>query len=341
MLRRLMLGLAAALPLVAATACGGETPPAAPVAGARPVMVKDCAGKDVALAKPPERVVTLDGYAAQTLIRLGLAGKIVGTGFPAPFAADSEPYRSELAKIPVLGEQVPVTEVAAAQGPDLVLTAFSTFGGPPGSPKDADLATMKAAGLAACMPGGMDTSGSDSSQALTDLSPTYDYLRKLGKVFGVPDRAEKLIAALEARALVVTANTTAGAKPRVLVLQDNPVAGQPIKTSGRGTIAHALISMAGGQSLFADVSSMHADISPEQVVQRDPQIIWVITDYTFAKAKGQALVEQVKSNPLLAGTTAARQGKIFSTSQYLVSFPSPLNLDGLEQLATDLHAGGS
>ncbi|GHH27918.1 ABC transporter substrate-binding protein [Lentzea cavernae] len=330
-MRRAVLVLAAVLPLAA---CGTASPSAAPASvPSGPVTVKDCAGKDVTFDKTPERVVTLDGYAAQTLVRLGVADKIVGTGFPAPFSADQAPHAERLAKIPVLAERVPVTEVVAAQQPDLVLTSFESFGGPSGSPKDADLVTMRAKGLTSCLRG----PGSGRA-ALTDLAPTYEYVRKLGAVFGVGERAEQLVAELEGRAKAVAAKTS-GAKPKVLVLQDNPVAGQPLQTSGAGTIAHALISLAGGESIFSDVSSMHAEISPEEVVQRDPQVVWVITDYTFAKLKGQELVAAVKANPLLANTTAGRQGKIISTSQYLVSFPSPLNVDGLEQLANALHAG--
>ncbi|GAA2839881.1 ABC transporter substrate-binding protein [Nonomuraea rubra] len=325
MMRRLTLCLVAVLPLAAA-GCGGD---AGSVATGSSIVVKDCAGKDVTFSGPPAKVVTLDGYAAQTMARLGLSGKIVGTGYPAPFTVDTSPYKEDLAKVPVLAERVPVTEVVAAQRPDLVLTAFSAFGGPPGSPKDADLATMNAKGLAACMPGGNTASG---------LAPTYDYIRKLGTVFGVQDRADQLIAELRARQDAVS---TGGAKPRVMIVQDNPVAGQPIKTSGNGTIAHAMLTLAGGENLFPDVSAMHADVSPEQVVKRDPQVIWVITDYTFAKAKGQELVDQVKRNPLLAETTAVKQGRVISTSQYLVSFPSPLNLDGLEQLAAGLREGGA
>ncbi|MFD0661556.1 TroA family protein [Thermocatellispora tengchongensis] len=200
--RRARLCLAALLPLVAG-ACGGggETPTAA--AGAGPVTVKDCAGKDVTFAQVPERVVTLDGYAAQTLVRLGVADKIIGTGYPAPFAVDRSPYKERLAGIPVLAERVPVTEVVAAQRPDLVLTAFSAFGGPPGSPKDADLATMSAKGLAACLPSG---------PMLTDLAPTYDYVRKLGAVFRVPDRAERLIGELRARERAVAAKARPGTR---------------------------------------------------------------------------------------------------------------------------------
>ncbi|GAA0427010.1 ABC transporter substrate-binding protein [Acrocarpospora corrugata] len=339
MMRRLST-LLIALPL-ALTACGGApsaTPvPAATGAGAGAVVVKDCAGQDVSFAAAPERVVTLDGYAAQTMVRLGLTAKIVGTGFPAPFTVDTSPYKEELATIPVLAERIPVTEVVAGQRPDLVVTSFSTFGGPVGSPKEADLATMNAKGLAGCMPGGgMAMGETPSTSALTDLTPTYDFIRKLGAVFGVRDRAEKLVTDLRARQSAVTSD---GARPRVMIVQDDPVAGQPIKTSGSATITHAILTLAGGENLFGDVGSMHADASPEEVVKRDPQVIWVITDYSFAKIKGQELVEKVRQNPLLAETTAVKEGKVFSASQYLVAFPSPLNLDGLEKLAADLHAG--
>ncbi|WP_189225191.1 ABC transporter substrate-binding protein [Saccharothrix coeruleofusca] len=339
-MRRALLVLGAVLPLLAVTACGGaqsRSSAGAASSATGPVTVEDCAGRAVTFGTMPERVVALDGYAAQALVRLGLADKVVGTGFPAPFAADTSPHREQLAKIPVLSDKPPVTEVVAAQRPDVVVTAFSAFGGPPGSPKDADLTTMGVKGLTACMPGGGDAGGGG---ALTDLTPTYDYLRKLGAVFRVPDRAEQVVSELRARARAVADRVgPAGAKPRVLVLQDNPVAGQPIQTAGVNTIAHALITMAGGQSLFTDISSMHAEVSPEQVVQRDPEVIWVVTDYTFAKVRGPELVDAVKDNPLLANTTAAKRGRIVSTSQFRVSFPSPLNVDGLEQLATQMRGG--
>lgn len=309
--------------------CGSATTPTPAVAGAA-VTVKDCQGKSISFAETPHRVVTLDGYAAQSMIRLGLTDRIIGTGYPAPFIVDKEPYRGELGRVPVLSQKVPVTEVVAAARPDLVVTGFSSFGETPGSPKDADLQTMNLAGLADCLPGGM------SGGPLSDLSPTYDFLLKLGRVFRVEDRAEKLVADLRAREQVA-APQAGGHKARVLVLQDNPVAGQPLKTSGTATIVQALISKAGGQNIFPEVTSMHADVSPEEVLKRDPEVIWVITDFPFAKVKGLDLVRQVKANPLLASTSAIRQGRVVATSQYLVSFPTPLNLDGLEQLAMELR----
>ncbi|MFC7549523.1 ABC transporter substrate-binding protein [Plantactinospora sp. GCM10030261] len=306
------------------------------------MTVERCDGNAITVAETPERVVTLDGYAAQVMARLGLTDRIVGTGYPAPFTADTDPYRRELSKVPVLSERVPVTEIVAAQRPDLVLTGFSAFGGPPGSPKDSDLTAMGTVGLAACLPGGGgDATNGASGRPLVDLAPTYDFLRALGTVFRVPDRAERLIDELQERERAVAARTAPGPKPRVLVVQNNPTAGQPTKTSGTATIAHALITLAGGQNIFTDGTAMHADISPEEIVRRDPQVIWVITDYAFITPSGPDLVEQVRANPLLATTSAARQGRILSTSQYLVSFPTPLNLDALEDLANRLPGNGS
>jgi iron complex transport system substrate-binding protein len=297
------------------------------------VTIKDCQNKDLTLPASPRRVVTLDGYAAQAMARLGLADRIVGTGYPAPFGADQQPFRGELEKLPVLGRNVATTELVAAATPELVVTGFSSFGQAPGSPGDADLETMRAKGLSACL-GGEGTGGAAS------LSSTYDFLARLGQVFQVEERAAQVVAELRAREQAVVAKRGSTA-PRVLILQDNPVAGQPLKTSGTATIAHALIEAAGGRNAFSDVTSMHADVSPEEVLKRDPQVIWVITDYPFAKVKGDELLRQVKANPLLANTSAVRQGRVVGTSQFLVSFPTPLNLDGLEQLAAGLWAGRS
>jgi len=326
-----LLTVTVALSAVLLSGCATPTAPTA--AGGSAVTVKDCQGKDVTFADSPKRVVAIDGWAAQSMAHLGLADRIVGVGFPGPLTAEPEPYRSEVAKIPVLSEKsMPVTETVAALRPDTVVTGFSSFGGAPGSAKDADLATMGAQGVAACQPGGM-TGGT----AMTDLSATYDFIIKLGKIFRVTDRADKLVSDLRAREQAAAAKATGSPRVRVLTLAENPAAGQPVKALGGGTISNAITLLAGGQNIFDDVGSMHADVSPEKVADLDPQVIWVVTDFSFAKTTGQQLVDSIKANPLLASTTAVKQGRILSTSQYLVGAPTPLNLDGLDQLASGLH----
>ncbi|WP_203822941.1 ABC transporter substrate-binding protein [Paractinoplanes ferrugineus] len=323
---------------LALAGCGaaGEAPSADAVTA---VTVKDCAGQDMTFTSVPQRVVVLDGYAAQSMVRLGLGDRVVGVGFTKPFSVEKGPIQAELQRLPVLAaDSVPPTEIVAAQRPDLVLTAFADFGGAPGSPKEADLATMDAQGLAACTP--TATSPTEAAKPLTDLSPTYDFLRRIGQVFRIGNRAEQLISELRAREQAVVAKAVAGPRPRVLILPDNPVAGQPVPTSGPATIANALVTAAGGTNVFADTAGMHSQVSPEMVAERDPQVILVITDYSFAKAKGQALVDQVRANPLLAGTTAVRTGRVLSASQYVAAFPSPLNVDALEQIAGDLRVDG-
>ena len=307
--------------LLALAGCGG-TAPAATEAG---VVLRDCAGKDVTFPAEPKRVVVLDGYAAQSLVRLGLGDRITAVGFTKPFAVEKGPIRAELSRLTVLtADTMPTTELVAAQRPDLVITSASTFGGAPGSPKDADLTTMDAKGLAACVPAG----------PMTTLAATHDFLRRIGKVFRVETRAEQLVAELEARERAVPA---AGVKPRVLILPDNPVAGQPVPTSGPSTIPGAVVAAAGGENVFGDVQGTRVQVSPEKIVERDPQVIVVITDYSFAKLEGPALVGAIRANPLLAGTSAVRNGRVLSVSQYLTQFPSPLNVDAVEQIAAGLR----
>jgi iron complex transport system substrate-binding protein len=324
-----------ALMLLAGCAGGGEGA-AVPSGGGAPVTVKDCAGGDLTFTAVPQRVVALDGFAAQSMIRLGLGDRIVGVGFTKPFAAEHGAFRADLDRLAVLtADTTPPTEIVAAQAPDLVLTGFSAFGGPAGSPKDADLATMGVPGLAACMP------RVESAPPLTSLTPVYDYLLALGRVFRVDDRAGRYVAELKAREQAVSARYAAGPRPRVLVLPDNPVAGQPVATAGPATIAHALVTGAGGENVFADATGQRAQVSPEKVAERDPEVILVITDYSFATVTGEELVARIRANPLLMNTTAVRTGRVLSVSQFVAGFPSPLNVDALEQIAAGLHPGGS
>jgi iron complex transport system substrate-binding protein len=290
--------------------------------------LKDCQGKDITFAEAPKRAVTIDGWAAQAMARLGIADRIVGTGFTGPVKAEKEPFRGQLAAVPVITDKLPSTESVAALAPDIVLTGFSAFGGAPGTPKEADLATMKAPGIAACV--------NAKAGPMTDLSPMYDYLTRIGQAFRVTDRAEQVIRDLKAREDAVRAKAS-GIKPRVLALADNPIAGQPVKALGGATPANALIQLAGGENVFDDVTSMHADVSPEKIAELDPQVIWVVTDFSFAKTTGQQLIDQISANPLLATTAAVRDKRILSSSQYAVGFPTPLNIDGLEQLAAGLR----
>jgi iron complex transport system substrate-binding protein len=311
------------------TGCGtAGTTPSAQTPGAGAVTVKDCQGKDVVFPDTPKRAVTIDGWAAQAMARLELTDKIVGTGFTGPLKAEKEPYLGRLAKVPVIADKLPATESVAALGPDVVLTGFSAFGGAPGTPKEADLATMRAPGIAACF--------NAKAGPMTDLTPMYEYLTRIGQAFRVTDRADLVIRELKAREDAVRTKAPA-ARPRVLALADNPVAGQPVKALGGATPANAIIHLAGGDNVFDDVTSMHADVSPEKIAELDPQVIWVVTDFSFAKTTGQQLVGQISANPLLATTAAARDKRILTSSQYAVGFPSPLNVDGLEQLAAELR----
>ncbi|MET0133758.1 MAG: ABC transporter substrate-binding protein [Kibdelosporangium sp.] len=317
--------LVTAVLAAAVTSCGTTSP--APAASAS-ITVEDCQGKDITFAEAPKRAVTIDGWAAQAMGRLGLADRIVGTGFTGPLRAEHEPLRGQLAAVPVITEKLPSTEAVAALAPDVVLTGFSAFGGAPGTPKDADLATMKAPGVAACL--------NAEAGPMTDLSATYDYLGRIGRVFQVTERADQVVRELKAREDAVRAKAS-GPRPRVLALADNPVAGQPVKALGGATPANALIRLAGGENVFDDVTSMHADVSPEKIAALDPEVIWVVTDFSFARTTGRQLVDQISANPLLAATAAVRDQRILATSQYAVGFPTPLNIDGLEQLAAGLR----
>jgi iron complex transport system substrate-binding protein len=269
-----------------------------------------------------------------TLERLGVADRIIGVGLPEAFGTTTGAERSVLDSLPVLADRIPPTEVVANATPDLLVTAFSALGNAEGSPTRDKLAQMGAAGLSACMPGGASYKASTSSadSLIDDFKPTYDFIERVGQAVGASAAAKDLVAGLEAR-VAAARPTDGGDPPRVLILTDDPAAGQPLPVSGGASIANAVVEQAGGVNLFKDLGGMHAMASPEELVHRDPQIILVVTGYRTAKVPGDELLAAVRSNPLLRTTSAVRHGLVVSVPQNQVAFPSPLNVDALERLA--------
>lgn len=318
------------LPIMAAAEA---TPVASPVAF--PLTLPDCAGGLVTFDKVPERIVTLDAYAAEFVIDLGFGDRIVGTGFPHPDAQIPDDLKDDFAQIPVLAgglagdmNALPSVEVIAAARPDLVLTAYSELlGTADGQVNPADMSAIGAISFADCF--------DVSSSVITNIDGTYRFAQQLGQVFGVPDRAAQLVNAMRARQDAITARVASLPPTSIVVIATDPNDGQPLATFGGASLTNGIMTLAGCQNIFGDEPSPGFFPSAEDVAKRDPQVILVLTD--FSTDDGDALTEAIRSNAVLAGTSAARDGRFVVLSHVIVGGASPRNIDGVEALAAACH----
>ena len=102
-------------------------------------------------------------------------------------------------------------------------------------------------------------------------------------------------------------------------------------TSGSGTFMDMLITMAGGQNMGSAFADSWVQLSAEEILAEDPDII-ILGDSIFGVTP-----EDVAARPGWDSLQAVQKGKVFAFNDDLVSRPGPRQVEGLEELAKIIH----
>jgi iron complex transport system substrate-binding protein len=130
----------------------------------------------------------------------------------------------------------------------------------------------------------------------------------------------------------VTAKTTGLAeRPKVFYEVDATEPASPW-TAGPDTFIDEMITLAGGQNVGAVLPDQYAQISLEQLVAEDPDVI-VLGSATY----GGQTPELVAQRPGWQDIQAVANGTVYTFDDNLVSRPGPRVVDGLETLARLIH----
>jgi iron complex transport system substrate-binding protein len=306
-----------------ATAAAGSDPAADAgevEPGAFPVTIENC-GRAQTFDAPPERAVTMNQHVTEILLALGLADRMVGTAYMDseihPDLADA--YR----QVEVLAEKYPTREQVLATEPDLVVGGFaSAFGDTAAGDRDA----LEALGIGTYL---TETYCPDrEGPAALDLVEAD--IDALGAVFGVPDRADALSAELRAEIDAVR-EATAGAEPvRVFVYDSGD---ERAFTAAGFEMTTYLIEAAGGRNVFDDVEAAFTEVSWEDVVDRDPDVV-VILDYgdvTVAEKK-----DLLRTHPVASSLRAVQEER-FVVIELTDVVPGIRNGAAVELLGAGFH----
>jgi iron complex transport system substrate-binding protein len=235
--------LRAILALFASLALACDAPrPEAERDGAA-VSVMDDAGRTVTLARPARRVISL--IPAQTEVIALLAGR---AALIARTQWDDDPA---LQHLPSIGNALtPSVEWLAAQQPDLII-AWRDVG-----TRDV-VQRLSQIGIPVY---------SSSVESIDDIRSMVE---RLGVLLGETARADTLLAQLDGRLDAVREQVAGRPRPRVLYL----LSAEPAVVAGPGTFVHELIGIAGGENVFSDVQQLWPQVSLEEIVRRDPEVI--------------------------------------------------------------------
>ncbi|WP_299025773.1 cobalamin-binding protein [uncultured Thermanaerothrix sp.] len=280
-------------------------PTATPVAQ---IEATDGLGRKVTLKAPAQRIISLAPSNTEILFALG-AGKQV-------IARDSfSDYPPEAASVTDIGstwETLNLEQLVALQ-PDLVLAA--------GIQSPEQVKAMENAGLVVFWV--------PNPVTLEDL---YANLEVVGRLIGHEPEAAALIESLKARVAAVDKKIAmVSQKPSVFYELD--ASQDPAKpwTAGPGSFHDALIARAGGVNIAAVLDSPWAQMSLEQIVAADPEII------LLGDAKWGTTPESVAQRPGWSNLRAVKNERVIPFDDDLISRPGPRLVDALENLAKIFH----
>jgi iron complex transport system substrate-binding protein len=296
--------------LFLASACGAATAPtptptqqpsASAAAVAFPTTVTDFQNRSVTVPKLPERIVSIGPSITEFLFALGAGPRVVGVDD----FSDEPAATKQLEKVG--GIKVSFEKVVALK-PDLVLTVkFS----------DGTVEQLAGAGLLVLVV---------DPQTIGDVARTAILL---GRVVG--SGGDAMARDIEKRVDDVRSKTSsASTKPRVYHEID---ASDPTKifTVGPGSYIHDLIGIAGGQNIAARATSAYPQLSAEEILRGDPEII------VLAAADYSAKPEQVAARSGWAAINAVKNNRIVSIAPNLINRPGPRVGEAAEAYARLVH----
>lgn len=267
----------------------------------------DGLGRTVTLDQPAERIVSLAPSATEILFAVGAGDQVIGrdsfSNYPESVAGLQDVGGS-------MGDYS--METITSLNPDLViLTEINT---------PEQVKALEDLGLTAYY-----------IKNPVQLDGLYPILETVGQLTGHDKEAAELVESLTVRvAAVVETIAKAQDKPLVFYELDGSDAAKPW-TAGPNTFMDQLIQMAGGVNVGSAMTDAWAQISLEELLVQDPDII-LLGDAAYGMT-----AEQVTTRAGWETLSAVKNNAIFAFNDDLASRPGPRMVDGLEELAKLIH----
>ncbi len=308
-MRRLYAVLILALPLILGSACASSASPPSQSSSPSPtypVTVTDDTGRTLTFAAPPQRIVSFTPGHTETLYALGVGNRVIVTDKFSDFPPENQP-KAKLTTYPK-----PNLEELVSLKPDLLLVL--TEG-------DEFLRQMDERAIPT-----LKLFPQTFEATLADIE-------LMGRVVGASERARAITSDMRARAEAVRAKTKGASAVRVFYELDGSDPTKPFAAGPSGFFGD-LVPLAGGANVFGDLPRPSGQVSTEQVVSRDPEVI-VLGDSDLPYAPQSP--EMVRTRLGWSQVAAVKTGRVYALSHALLERPGPRLIDGLERLARLVH----
>lgn len=239
------------------------------------VSVTDDTGKTLALARTPQKIVSIAPGATEMLFAAGAGKQVIAT-----VEFSDEPV--EARKVPRIGDNNAIdVERVVSLRPDLVVVWE-------GGNNAGQVAQLERLGIPLYR---------HSVERLTDIPPA---LRRLGQMAGTSAQAEKAARDVEARFAKLAKTYGSGEKLSVMLQVWN----KPVYTVGGTHMMTDSLRLCGARNIFDDLREKGPAVDIEAVIARNPQVIVAVAPPGVAREwlddwKRYGSMQAVRNNTLV------------------------------------------
>jgi iron complex transport system substrate-binding protein len=294
-------------PAAAPTNTAVPDPTDEPAPAAQTITIVDGLGRSVTLVEPAQSIVSLAPSNTEILYAVGAGSQVVGRD-------DFSNYPEAALAVASVGGSMGdynLEEITRLQ-PDLVLAAEIN------TPELVN--SLENLGLTVYYLSNPD-----------EIEGIYTNLEIVGKLTGREAEAAALNESLQARVARIDAVLVkATDQPLVFYELDGSDPAKPW-TAGPGTFLDYLVQRAKGQNVGAALSGEWAQISQEELLVQNPEII------LLGDAIWGVTVEMVAERPGWNQIRAVSEGRVYPFNDDLISRPGPRQVEGLEEMVKIFH----
>jgi iron complex transport system substrate-binding protein len=294
-MKRTLALLFSTLLILAATGCAATPTPTAQAA------LTDFLGNTVEKQKLPTRIISLTPSDTEIVYALGLGDKLVGVD------AISD-YPDAVKNVAKVGDfNGPNLETVVSLKPDLVLGGNKLQ-------KDA-IGKMKELGVNVV------------SAEATTYEDVYKSIDLIAGLTGAQKQAEAVKADMKAKekAVLDAVAKAAGGKTVYYAMSYGDAGNW---TGGPGSFPFELIQMCGGKNITSDFPVTWVNMSQEQLVSADPEIILLDSGMGETNSKDAFMAADAYKN-----LKAVKNGQVFVVTSNYCTRPGPRIVDGLREFA--------
>ncbi|MBN1823138.1 MAG: cobalamin-binding protein [Endomicrobiales bacterium] len=252
-------------------------------------------------AETPKRIVALAPSISKSLALLGLEGRVVGVTTYCP-----DCY-SKTEKIGTVLE--PNVEKIVSLKPDLVVASRE-------GNRLGPVEKIRQLGIEVYVMGSVDS-----------YEQICGEFGKLAEFLGESKKADEIVERSRARLAALSGKTAGAERPRVFW----QIGARPMFSASAGSFINDIIAFAGGTNIMEDLKARHPQVSLEEVVKRNPEVIILVS----MGAESGEVLENWKKLPEIS---AVRNERVYFVDSALFGEPTPDSIaEGAEKIFKLLH----